>query len=307
MANFGTATTRANTPPSRLKLIAILAAGALVIGGGITATAIGVTSYKAETTSLCTAAVTAGTRAATSMKTALAASDAAVLAVAVLELPVVAEGVAPAISTDYAARVAVEAVPAVDEVLAIEATAASEGVEAVDAVAGITAVEAFPARASGTELISDVSAASTGLANITIAAVPPCATRDQVASITATNSTAATATTALTASVAVLTSDFAVFQTEEAARIAAEIEAARVAAEAEAARVAAAAAQEAARVAANQATAKKSASSGSSGGGSTSGGSGSKNGDCCAGAFGPDKSDGTGCRIDNGVGGFYSC
>ncbi|WP_194088336.1 hypothetical protein [Cryobacterium serini] len=302
-----------STKKRNTKLIAVLAAGLIVFGGGITASAVGVGSYNAATASICDAVVKTSASAAAKAKTALAASDAALIAVTVLELPVTAEGTAAGTSTDYAARGAVESVAAV------EAVTASDGVEAV------AGVEAVPARASGADLVSDVSASRAALTQTKLATT--CTDRDQASALTAQVAQSTTATKVLNAGIAVLMSDFAVFQTDEAARIAAEIEAARVAAEAaaaEAARVAAeaaaaeaarvAAAAEAARVAANQAAAKRAAgsNSGSSGGGSTSGGysggggsSGRPGGG--GGGVGTSTSDGTGCRVDNGVGGFYSC
>jgi uncharacterized membrane protein YgcG len=279
------------------KLIAGLAASLIVLGGGITASAVGVGSYNAETASICVAAVKTSASAAASAKTALAASDTVLLAVTVLELPLTADGAAAGTSTDYAAR------PAVKSVAAVEAVLASDGVETV------AGVEAVPARASGADLVSDVNASRAALVQTKLS--DTCTDRDQAAAVTAQVAQSTTASAALDAGVVILTSDFAVFQTDEAARIAAEIEAARVAAEAaaaEAARVAAeGAAAEAARVAANQAAGYN---SGSSGGGSTSGGysggSGSS-GRPGGGGVGTGTSDGTGCRVDNGVGGFYSC
>ena len=289
----------AKAPMNRKKLLAMLAT-VVIIAGGITVTSVSVANANAEETArLCAVALTDSAGATKKATASIAAADAALAAVKVLELPASAgTSVSAGTSTDFAARAGVAAVKAVP------AVTASDGVEAV------AGVEAVPARASGADLVGDVSASRAALTQTKLATT--CTNRDQAASLTTQVAQSATATKALNASIVVLTSDFAIFQTDEAARIAAEIEAARVAAEIEAARVAAeAAAAEAARVAANQAAAKRDAGynsgSGSSGGGggSSSGGSHVQPG---GGGVGTGGSDGkTGCRIDNGVGGFYSC
>jgi len=107
----------------------------------------------------------------------------------------------------------------------------------------------------------------------------------------------------LDAGVAMLLADFAAFQTDETARIAAEIEAARVAAEIEAARVAAAA--EAARVAAaaeaaRQAPARPAAPRGSGGGAATPPRTGG------GGQVGPGNAPGV-KLCDTGLGGVMAC
>ena len=180
----------------------------------------------------------------------------------------------------------------------------------------IVAVAAIAGRASGAELIASVSTARGALVKI---AIPTkCTERDSAAKILALAAKSTSATKTLYASVTLLVADFAVFQVDEAARIAAEIEAARVAAEAEAARVAAeAAAAEAARVAAAQraaaarpssgsvrsgTTTTRPPSSGSSGGGSSSSGGGGPIG----GGFGPPINTGP-CRTSNGMGGTMPC
>jgi hypothetical protein len=237
-------TKKQKTPRSGKKHLALLTAGVLILAGGITFTSVSVTNANAEETARqCTVALTDGAKAAKATKASIATADEALEAVKSITLPNEA-----GTSTDYAARPAVEAIAAVEAVPAVEA---SEGVEAVPAV---EAVEAVPARASGTDLITAVSDDSAALVKIKIPT--ECAERDEAAAITALVATSKTATTALDMSSEAVLADFAVFQTDEAARIAAEIEAARVAAEAEAQRLAA---EEAARQAAAAEAARKAA------------------------------------------------
>jgi hypothetical protein len=194
-------------------------------------------------------------------------------------------------STDYAAR---PGAAAVEAVVAVEA---AEGVEAV------TGVDAVAERPSGADLISRVSGDRASLAKIKIPT--KCIEREDATKITSVTKGAKTATMQLDAGVTILLADFAVFQTEESARIAAEIEAARVAAEAEAARVAAAAAEAARQAAA----ARPSTPRGSAGGGGGSSGGG--------GAVTPPRGGGGGlvgpggggsvCWTDNGTGGLKPC
>ncbi len=111
---------------------------------------------------------------------------------------------------------------------------------------------------------------------------------------------------------AALSADFEAFQAEERERITAEVEAARIAAEEEAARVAAE--QEAARVAAEAEAARKAAAqrhstgsgSGSAGGGSSSGG-GTSSPPQLGGGIGLGPSDPGQCWTDNGMGGTKAC
>jgi hypothetical protein len=292
------------------KLFAMLAA-VVLIAGGITLTSVSVANANAEETArLCAVATESSTSIAASAKASLGTADSALVAVTVLDLP---DGAGT--TTEYAA------VPAVEAVEAVTAVGASEGVEAV------AGVEAVPARDSGAEVAAVVTAARMALAKIKI--VTECTTRDQAAAITSKTRDTTKATKALDTRVETLLADFTTFQSNEAARIAAEVEAARVAAEIEAARVAAeaeaarvaaeAAAAEAARVAAN-AAAKKSTYSGSSGsdggsyiapapapsgGGSSTGGtySGPPNG----GQVGPGTGGSTGCLTSNGMGGSMPC
>jgi uncharacterized membrane protein YgcG len=299
---------------SRKKLFAMLAAVVIIVSG-ITLTSVGVANANAEETARqCTVATKNSADATKAAKASLAAVDTALEAVTVLELP---EGAGT--STDYAAR------PGVEAVKVVPAVEASDGVEAV---AGVDAIEA---RADGAGHIAEATTARAALVKIKFDT--KCSDRDHAAALTATVATAKAATKKLETSVTALGSDFAAFQTDEAARIAAEIEAARVAAEIEAARVAAEAeaarvaaeAAEAARVAANAQAAKKSYSNNSdtgssySGGGSSSGGgsysapapapapepprpSGPPNG----GSLGLDTS-GPGCLTSNGMGGTKPC
>ena len=145
-----TASARVKTLLSNKKVIAMLAAGVVVVVGGITGTAIGVTNYAAATERLCAVALTGSTRAATDARTAISAADETLVAAAVLELP---DGAGT--SSDYAAHAAVEAVSAVEEVTAVDAiaavvaVAASEGIEGIDAVDEVEAVAAVTASDEG--------------------------------------------------------------------------------------------------------------------------------------------------------------
>ena len=301
-------------PPPRKKLFAMLAAVVIIVSG-ITLTSVGVANANAEETArLCTVATKAGADATKSAKASLAVADAALEAVTVLELP---EGAGT--STAYAAR------PGVEAVKAVKAVEASDGVEAV---AGVDAVEA---RADGAGHIAEATTARAALVKIKIPTAT-CTDRDQAAAITSKTADTKAAAVTLDASVTALRGDFAAFQTNEATRIAAEIEAARVAAEVEAARGAAEAA-ESARVAANAeadrvaANARPRASNGGSssgdgsssgggsysepepapapsgGGGSSSGGDGSQPG---GGGIGLGGNGGV-CWTSNGMGGTMPC
>ncbi len=277
---------KTSTRPSK-RLVVMLAAGLLVVAGGITLTSVGVASAAAdETARQCAVALKDSAAVTTSRTVSLAKADAALEAVKSVALPAKA-----GTSTVYAAR------PGNAEVKAVPA------VEAVPAVAAEPAVAAIAGRSSGAELIASVSTARR--APVKIAIPTKCTERDSATKILALTAKSAASTRTLDSSVTVLVADFAVFQVDETARIAAEIEA-------EAARVAAeAAAAEAARVAAAQHAAASRPSSGSvrsgssSAGGSWSGGSsgtpGGGGGQVGTGA-------GTGTpRCDNGMGGFMPC
>ena len=169
----------------------------------------------------------------------------------------------------------------------------------------------FSTRAGAADLLSAANEAQSALVDITIATT--CTEREDARAIIANAAKSETAATALDATVTELLAEYSVFQTGEAARIAAEIEAARVAAEAEEARVAAEAAEaaEAARIAAEQAAADDDDSGYSGGGGSSSGGgsgyhgsSGTPGGGGGGLDFGPDKG---GCWTSNGMGGLAAC
>jgi hypothetical protein len=282
------------------KLFAMLAA-VVLIAGGITLTSVSVANANAEETArLCAVATESSTSIAASAKASLGTADSALVAVTVLDLP---DGAGT--TTEYAA------VPAVEAVEAVTAVGASEGVEAV------AGVEAVPARDSGAEVAAVVTAARMALAKIKI--VTECTTRDQAAAITSKTRDTTKATKALDTRVETLLADFNTFQSNEAARIAAEVEAARVAAEIEAARVAAeteaarvAAAAEADRVAANAAAEDASpdddpdTGSSYSGGGASSGGSGSY-GIGGSGSFDMGFGNSGGCLTSNGMGGTMPC
>jgi hypothetical protein len=278
------------SPRLSRKLIAILAAGVLVVGAGITAASVGVASTVAdETARQCAVALKGGEGSDRATLAAITAANAALERTKSVTLPGNA-----GTSTDYSARAAVAAVKAV--------TAIEVG-EGVAAVAGVARV---PRRASGAEQITGVTDARDALAKIEPALPLSCTDRAQAAWITALAGKATLATETLDASVTALTSDFGAFQADEAVRIAAEIEAARVAAEVEAARVAAeaAAAAEAARAAAAH---KPSAGGSSRSGGSTASGAGrglNGSGSFSVGTPGKSTLPPGVCRVDNGVGGF---
>ena len=264
--------TKTSTKPSK-RLVAMLAAGLLVVAGGITLTSVSVANAAAdETARLCAVALKDSAAATTSRTAALAKADAALEAVKSVALPTNAW-----ISTDYAARpavAAVKAVPAVEAVPAVAPTDNASGVAGSEAVAAVAAVQG---RTSGAEMITRTTAARGALAKVS--APVKCEERETAARITALTAKSASATKTLDTSATAMAGDFAVFQVDETARITAEIEAARVAAEAAAAE---AAATEAARVAAAQRTAARP----STGGVRT----------------------GTGTpRCDNGMGGFKPC
>jgi len=214
---------------SRKALIAWIAAGALVLGGGIAATAISVNSYNAETARLCATATDAAALASKTAKTTqLAASDG---------LTAVEDTVLPdsaGTSTLYAERPAVEEIPAQK----------AEGDK--------PEVKAVPARPSGQERIDEVKQAQSALtkAEKQLADTPVCQARDDAQSITAHTEAVQKSAKALQSATAELADDFEVFQADEAARIAAEAaaaEAARIAAEQAAAEAAAAEAAAAAQ------------------------------------------------------------
>lgn len=288
------------TPVSRKKLIAIIAA-VTIIAGTVTLTSVNVARANAEeTTRLCDVAVKDGASAMKVAQASTAAADAALLAVKVVELPAAA-----GTSTDYAARAGAPAVPA------------------VPAAEAVPAVAAVPARPSGADLIGSTTAARAALQKIRTPTT--CVDRAQAERITAVATVTAAATKTLDTSVKAVTADFVVFQTEETARIAAEIEAARVAAEAEAARVAAeaeaaraAAEAEAERAAENAADNARSSSGGSGGGsssgtGGSSGGGGSSSGSAPhsgppnGGLVGPGGNPGGVCWTSNSMGGSKPC
>lgn len=218
------ATGEAQPKKSRKKIIAIVAAAALVLGGGIAAV-VAKQSYDAETLAICEVATSEHAKAVKSAQAAVQAADDALEAVKSTELP---DGAGT--STDYAARPGAEAV------------------EAQKAEGDKPEVEAVPARPSAAELIEDATAARDALQKLIDEKVAECDTRDDAQALDAGADKLSSSAATLDEAVLALTDDFAVFQTEEAARIAAEKKAAE-----EAAAAAAAAEAEAARIAAEQA------------------------------------------------------
>ena len=316
--------TKKSTKPSK-RLVAMLAAGLLVVVGGITLTSVSVANAAAdETARLCAVALKDSATATTSRTAALAKADAALEAVKSVALPTNAW-----ISTDYAARPGVTAIEAVAAIEAVPAVAPTDNASGVAGSAAVAAVAAVQGRTSGAEMITRMTAARGALAKVS--APVKCEERETAARITALTAKSASATKTLGTSATAMVGDFAVFQDDETARITAEIEGARVAAEAEAARVAAeaaaaeaaaaeAAAAEAARVAAAQRTAARPStggvrtgtgtgttrppSGGVSGGGSS--GTPSGGGGPVGGGFGAPINTGP-CRTSNGMGGTMPC
>ncbi|MFK0403330.1 hypothetical protein ACIQTT_13425 [Microbacterium sp. NPDC090225] len=165
--------------------------------------------------------------------------------------------------------------------------------------------EAGAARPSGAERIAVVADGRSSLADAAV--TDECADRDEAAAIGERAEATTADAAALDESVAALTEDFADFQAEETARIAAEIEAARLAAEAEARRLAEeeAARQAAAEEAARQQAAQRNWSDGGSRPPANSGGTPPAAGGPPPGGQvggGP-----VGCVADNGMGGTRPC
>ena len=198
----------------RPKLVAVLTAAVLVIGGGVAAL-VGVTQYNAETARLCEVALGTASDALETKQVSLSAADNALKAIETTELP---DG---GTSTLYADMPAVKAAVATDTAVAVEA------------------------RRSGAEMIAAVVKAQTALvdANVT----DECDDRNQAIIITEASAVATAAAESLDEAVVALGDDFATFQVEESARLAAEKKAAEEAAAAEAARLATEQAAEAER------------------------------------------------------------
>lgn len=212
---------------NRTRSWALLIAAVLVAGGGIAAV-VSVNSYNAETARLCHVALENAETAHNATQEAAASATDALTAVENTELP---DG---GTSTAYADRKAVEAV------------------KAQKAEGDKPEVKAVPARQSGADFVKDATDAKADLAKAEKALADACETREDAAAIDAQAKAVTDAAKKLDAASTALAEDFAIFQADEAARIAAEKKAA---AEAEAARIAAeqAAAEEAARIAAEQA------------------------------------------------------
>ncbi len=215
----------ADAKKSKKKIIAIAAAAALVLGGGI-ASAVAVSNSNAETERLCVVATESATQARTTAKTAQQGADAALKAAESTTLPESA-----GTSTKYADRKAVEEV------------------KAQKAEGDKPEVKAVPARQSGADFVKDVTDAKAELAKAEKALADACETREVATAIDAQAKAVTDAAKKLDSASTALTEDFALFQADEAARLAAEKKAAEEAAAAEAARIAAeqVAAEEAAR------------------------------------------------------------
>lgn len=240
-------------PRSRKKLVAMFAAGALIVAGGITVVSVTASRASAEeTTRMCTVALDAGSTATKDAAQASTAADKALGAVKNTKLP-----------KDAGTSTAYEKRPA------------------------IKAAKAVPARASGADFTSDVARSKAALAGITIPT--QCIDRDQADVISSATTKTGVATKTLNTSIEALKADFTVFQADEAKCLAAEKKAAAekaaatkkkaeaeaaakkkaaaaAAAEAEAAR-AAAAAQEAAAAQAQEAPQYVAPQAGGDGGG----------------------------------------
>ncbi|BDZ52320.1 hypothetical protein GCM10025867_51290 (plasmid) [Frondihabitans sucicola] len=267
-----------------LRLIAILAAAAVIVGAGV---AVGANrAYGAETSRQCGAALQAGEKAATRASKANKAADVTLKAITSTTLP----GGKGWKSTSYAAHPAV------------------------------AAVAATSARPSGVDFIKAVGNDKLDLA--ALHAEKTCGDRAAAKAITATAAKTRQASSQLSLDTSALAIDFATFQKDETARVAAEVAATKKKAEAEAAAkkaaaeaaAKAAAAAEAARVAAaRQASPVKSYTGGtsSSRGGSTPPvarstppGAGTLGGDIGGGVVPPG---GYGCVVSNGHGGTMPC
>ncbi len=214
---ISTQTTDLKKPRSCKKIVAMIAAGALVLAGGITVVSISAANASAkEVSQLCSAALS---NSKSSAQDAVASGDKADKALATVK--------STALPKDAGTSTAYEARPAV-------------------AITTSTA-----ARVSSADLIGNVTTARTALAGITVPT--QCADRDQAGAIQDASTQTTAASRTLDASVTALLADFTVFQTDETKRIAAEK--AQATAEAERKAAEQAAADEAARVAAAEADA----------------------------------------------------
>lgn len=195
------------------KVIAIVAAAALLLGGGI-ASAVAVSNYNAETERLCVLATEAVAEARTTAQTAQQGADEALAAAAGTTL-------LESESTKYADRAAVQEV------------------EPQGAEGDKPEMESVPTRQSGADFVKDVADAEAELSKAVSALADACEARDDAAAINAQVEAVNGAAKKLDAASTALTEDFALFQSDEAARLAAEKKAADEAAAAEAARKAA--------------------------------------------------------------------
>lgn len=245
----------AGAKKNKKAIIAIAAAIALVLGGGV-ATAASVGNYNAETQALCVAATEDAAQARKTAQTAQQGADAALEAAESTTLPKSA-----GTSTKYADRKSVEEV------------------KAQKAEGDKPEVKAVPARQSGADFIKDVTDAKAELAKAELAKAEKtladaCETREDAAAIDAQVAAVTDAAKKLDAASTALTEDFALFQADEAARLAAEKKAAEEAAAAEAARIAAEEAAAAAAWEAEQNSWSNSYDDDSGGGGNSGGGGG---------------------------------
>ncbi|MFF2053801.1 hypothetical protein ACFVU2_19510 [Leifsonia sp. NPDC058194] len=305
---ISTQTTKPPTRKLRRRTVAIIAAAAIVLAGGITVSSVSAANAaSAETARECAAAIKSDATATENVTTDVKAADELLLKVKSVDLP----GGEGWKSRSYLSRPGADAV------------------KAVPASAGVAAVAGTPARHSAAWLINDVIAARDTLA--ATKAATKCVDRTQAKRIATAAKTATADTAALATTSKVLLADFTTFQTEEHARVAAEVAAAKKAAEEAAAAAAAAAAaqaaaQAAAEEAARQAAARNSYSGGSSSGGggysggSSSGGGGSSSSSGGGGGYhppsggGPIGGGGVGtpgqgnqCKTSNGMGGTTNC
>jgi len=238
--------------PSRKKLVAIIAAAVLVLGGGITAGIVGVNAYNTETEAICKTALDGRTAALKDAKTATEAAD-ELLAVTAEPIALPEDAGTTKLYTERPAVEAVEAKPAGKD---------KDGKDTAE-------VKAVEARKSGQELVDDVTNAKDALGKLSVP--EKCTDRDQAKVITDATAKVKTATTTLTKATEALTEDVEAFKVDETARIAAEKKAAEEAAAKKAEEERIAAEQAAAAEAERQRQADAARNSGG-GGGYTGGG-----------------------------------
>lgn len=185
---------------SRKKLIAAITAA--VVLAGAAATAAGVSAYSAETNRLCEVALADVAESRKAANGAATLADEALAAAEVTSLP---DG---GTTATYVERKGAEAVPA------------SDGKDAVEA------------RPSGEELVGEVRTSKVKLVKAARSLPEVCDSRGDADAAQSAAAEAADAADAVTVSVNALEEDFALFQKDEVARLAAEKAAADAAAEA---------------------------------------------------------------------------